>query len=156
MTLCDLRAFLFEQILTNESSGFVPFIHSVWMFPDNNVCVNEATITHEPVCPTHQSDVSLVCLLRGCVVVVGGWWKESRLCLLDLRPADVSCLIVQNLNRSSSCGPAGACNSHDFHVLPIILLCPDPLCTCDRSQLTATCSVQCCRWILLHNRTISV
>lgn len=56
-----------------------------------------------------------VCLFAGLVFsVVFGWWTESCLCLLDLTPADVSCLIVLKLNRSSSHGPAGACSPHDF------------------------------------------
>lgn len=89
-------------------------------------------------------DVSPVGLRSLCCCCCLWGWKGSRLCLLGLRPADVSCLIVHKLNRSSSCGPAGAWTPYDFHVHPIILPDPDPLLTYDHSQFTVTLTVVPC------------
>lgn len=52
--------------------------------------------------------------------------QTSRLCLsfcLPVRTADVSCVIVQSVNRSSICGHKGACSPKDFPNYCISLQC---------------------------------
>lgn len=74
----------------------------------------------------------------------------DMLCVLDLRPAAVSCIIVQKLNRCSIYGLVGAYSEYKFLVLRIMLCDPHWLCTYNHLQKntfsvssTQVCSSQC-------------